>query len=87
MKLGTEGPTVAGREGRSERWVCLFVGGIVKKDLGGWTGGEEGVVASSEHPTREITHHWLGLDSEVSEHFVRPPSTKEFDRVRVHVGT
>ena len=48
---------------------------------------EEGVLAALEHASGKVSHDWLGLDGEVAEHFVRTPSSKQFNGVRVNVGT
>ena len=41
--------------------------------LGGWTRAEQRVVAPAKHAAREISHDRLGLDSEISEHFIGSP--------------
>ena len=63
-EVGNGGANGCWEGGRSEGWVieeesCRLSGGT-----------EESIVASLEHPMREVPHHWLGLDGEVSEHFI-----------------
>lgn len=39
-----------------------------------------------EHPGRKITHDGLGLDMEVTKHFVRSPASDEADQVGIDVS-
>ena len=48
--------------------------------------GVKTVVPTAPHARGEVSHKWLGLEVEVAEHFVGPPTAEELDDVGVDVG-
>ena len=47
---------------------------------------EKSEVAAREHLGEKVVHDGFHLDVEVAKHFVRAPSSKAADTVRVHIG-
>ena len=48
--------------------------------------GDESVRSCGKHLLRVVPHEGVGLDMQVSKHFVRSPSADESDDVSVHLG-
>ena len=47
---------------------------------------DEGVHSSSEHFLCVVLHKWVGLDMQISKHFVGSPTPNETDDVGVDIG-